>query len=244
MHGAPSLTLNDALSQSTHDHFKSVTQLEHSDSYGLDAQSGGPSGENLYFGMPFDPIEGVKKWFDERENCPGYPDLLGCQESVEPENEEKAVGHFTALVWNSARTIGCAVSDSQDILACRFGNNYVCNDEQTDIPCNEENPDPSNCQCDLSQYTPNMDGSFDDNVHQQVQDDNGVLKDEATCRAEIMDGRSALGPTDPSMQDPNDAPIDADASIYMDGNMGTNPYMDGNMGTNPYMDGNMGTNPY
>ena len=42
--------------------------MEHSDSYGLTDDEGGPAGENLFWGMPGDmwsPSAAVDAWYDE-----------------------------------------------------------------------------------------------------------------------------------------------------------------------------------
>ena len=198
MHGSAPLKLSEELSQNTYDHFQGATEMEHSDSYAIEVQYGGPSGENLAWGSPsLDPVAAVGDWYKEIEQCAGFPDQVdGCQESVDP---SLTVGHFTALVWDQARTLGCAMSDNGQILACRFGNNLVCDGEQSDLPCTDPNA-PPNCRCELFADTPNMDGSYANNVY-------GREKDEETCRAEIMSQYADKAAT-------SDAP--SDATLYAD----------------------------
>lgn len=136
LHGAPPLVWNDKLAASTYKFFKNARSLRHSKSYKLNAEEGGPAGENLAMASNgLEPARAVKMWYDEVKDCGPMP---GCKRG-----SSGTTGHFTALVWKGARVLGCALSTSKKIIACRYG----------------EGPGSK-----LSQNTPNMGGGYESNV--------------------------------------------------------------------------------
>lgn len=71
--------------------------------------SHGPYGENLALG--YNTSAAIQAWYDEVElydyNDPGF---------------SESTGHFTQLVWNNTRSVGCAVKD----CGSYFGQYLVC----------------------------------------------------------------------------------------------------------------------
>ncbi len=79
MHGSPALKWDNALYLNTEKTFAGATSMQHSASYDLTADEGGPSGENLFWGTGggWTPTEIVDAWYSEVDNCI-WP---GCMES-------------------------------------------------------------------------------------------------------------------------------------------------------------------
>lgn len=107
--------------------------MQHSDSYGL-APPLGPSGENLALGHS--TVESATSdWYNEVVDCKTLP---GCES---PKSSGQQVGHFTALIWKGAKSLGCG-SSSQNLHVCRY-----------------KGDDAKNCN------TPNMGGCYTANVN-------------------------------------------------------------------------------
>lgn len=85
-HSAPSLTWNETIARFSARH-ASKCNLKH---------SGGPYGENLAIGYP-NASATVEAWGEERKNFDYGDDA----------EFSKETGHFTQLVWNDTRQVGC-----------------------------------------------------------------------------------------------------------------------------------------
>jgi len=90
--------------------------MQHSDSYSISVDKGGPAGENLYWASwKANPTEVVEAWYSEINECNALP---GCTYST----KGGMVGHFTAVVWKGASRLACTRSDVEPgLLACRYG---------------------------------------------------------------------------------------------------------------------------
>jgi hypothetical protein len=85
--------------------------MEHSDCYSVKAPAG-PAGENLFkASYKGTPLEAVSAWYSEIADCGPFP---GCSEGA-----AGTVGHFTALIWNGDKQIGCAFGQD-GLVACRY----------------------------------------------------------------------------------------------------------------------------
>merc|ERR1719329_1459591 len=91
-----------------------LTSLHHADSYHI-PPPGGPCGENLAWASNgITPEQAVQMWYDEVNDCATPPP--GCQQP----QPGKMTGHFTAMVWKGARTMGCAISNNGQYSGCRW----------------------------------------------------------------------------------------------------------------------------
>jgi len=108
--------------------------MEHSESYEV-APPAGPAGENLFLTSGTGtPEQATKAWYDEVADC-SWP---GCSSST----NGNAVGHFTALIWDGVKSIGCALNE-HGLGFCRY-----------------KAQDYKGC------FTPNMGGGYETNVYQ------------------------------------------------------------------------------
>jgi len=144
MHGSPALKWNQKLYLNTEETFGKATAMEHSASYDLTDEQGGPAGENLFGGSVgggWTPTQMVDLWYNEVADCIWWPQAqdLACSKG----KGNKVVGHFTALIWKGTTVIACTKSENGAIGVCRYGNG----------------PGGS-----LSCNTPNMGGCYEDNV--------------------------------------------------------------------------------
>ena len=132
-HGSPALVWNNAVAASAQ-LWANAGNFAHSQSYNL-APPAGPAGENLAMGHA--TLESaVSDWYAEVKDCATLP---GCSSG----RNGKAVGHFTALIWKGATSLGCGIGP---------GRLYVCRYKAGDT---------------LSSATPNMGGGYTANVLQQ-----------------------------------------------------------------------------
>ena len=72
MHGSPPLKWNQALYLNTEETFGKATAMEHSASYDLTDEQGGPAGENLFGGSVgggWTPTQMVDLWYNEVADC-------------------------------------------------------------------------------------------------------------------------------------------------------------------------------
>jgi hypothetical protein len=111
MHDVPALSWSQPMERNTVAHFKGATKMHHSKSYALKPPYG-PSGENLYWTSSgrVSPSKAVAAWYSEIKDCRSFP---GCLQT------SGTVGHFTAMIWQGAKTIGCS-SNKMGIAACRY----------------------------------------------------------------------------------------------------------------------------
>jgi len=118
MHGAPPLVWSDAMAESANTYVSPLESLRHSRSYSLPPPAG-PAGENLYWSSwPSSPTEVVSSWYSEVQDCIGTPETFtdGCRNG----QGGRATGHFTALAWKGALSMGCAWSNDREIAICRY----------------------------------------------------------------------------------------------------------------------------
>mmetsp|Transcript_59069 Transcript_59069/g.189977 ORF Transcript_59069/g.189977 Transcript_59069/m.189977 type:complete len:401 (-) Transcript_59069:311-1513(-) len=118
MHGAPPLVWSDAMAESANTYVSPLESLRHSRSYSLPPPAG-PAGENLYWSSwPSSPTEVVSAWYDEVDDCIGGPEAFtdGCRNG----QGGRVVGHFTALIWKGAISMGCAWNNDREIAICRY----------------------------------------------------------------------------------------------------------------------------
>ena len=139
MHDSPDLVWSTAMGNDAANYADSLgTTMVHSDSYNF-APPLGPAGENLAYGHFASTAAGgienvVSAWYSEVDDCASLP---GC---TTPSSTSKQVGHFTALIWKGATTLGCGYSNARM---------YVCRYKAGDTKSSD---------------TPNMAGSYTQNV--------------------------------------------------------------------------------
>jgi len=110
MHDVPPVVWDKDVYQSAYNHFHNQAAMEHSDCYDVPAPAG-PAGENLFKGSgSYNAMDAVSSWYEEINNCGGFP---GCTSS------SGMTGHFTALIWQGDKEIGC-LGNSHNLFACRY----------------------------------------------------------------------------------------------------------------------------
>ena len=111
-HGSPALEWDVAVAASAQE-WANAGNFAHSSSYAL-APPAGPAGENLAMGHG--TLEAaVRDWYNEVDDCTTLP---GCQSGT----GGAAVGHFTALIWKSSKSLGCGYNPSNRLYVCRYAN--------------------------------------------------------------------------------------------------------------------------
>lgn len=116
MHGAPAVTWNKAVAKSAHDYTWRLTQMKHSKSYDVPPPAG-PAGENIYWTSGSATAEAaVEAWYSEVNNCIPSPTKFtdGCGKG------NGVTGHFTAMIWNTVKEIGCSLNSGGKIALCRY----------------------------------------------------------------------------------------------------------------------------
>eukprot|EP00929_Paragymnodinium_shiwhaense_P089035 TRINITY_DN4929_c0_g1_i1.p1 TRINITY_DN4929_c0_g1~~TRINITY_DN4929_c0_g1_i1.p1 ORF type:complete len:759 (-),score=224.82 TRINITY_DN4929_c0_g1_i1:58-2334(-) len=167
MHGSPPVTWSEDLAKQAKEWVDKMPPMKHSSSYYMTP----PQGENLAMNMPHKDIVGsVRTWYSEVEYCDKLP---GCEKS---KVTNKHTGHFTALVWNGVKEIGCA---------SQKGSNgawyYVC--RYTSGP-------------KLSYDTPNMGGGYQTNVHAKVKNESECATAAASKAAPASETAGGEKPAD------------------------------------------------
>jgi hypothetical protein len=111
MHNVPSVSWSNDVYSDANTHFATVQSMSHSDCYKL-APPAGPAGENLFQGTGrYRPMDATKAWYSEVSACGPMP---GCSQGA-----TGVVGHFTALIWNGDKTLGC-FNNSYNLWGCRY----------------------------------------------------------------------------------------------------------------------------
>jgi len=157
-HGVPNLEWDNdmaANAQSWADNLAAAGSMTHSASYDLQPPLG-PAGENLAYkwssqsNVQQTPAEAVDAWYSEINVC-SWP---GCQDPDSQLCDQYEgqvpcmVGHFTALIWKDAITLGCG----QKMLNLNGGASRVFS------VCQYKGTDTKTCA------TPNMGGCYNDQV--------------------------------------------------------------------------------
>jgi hypothetical protein len=119
-HGACPLKWSDDLAATVQDvygsHSGGMPNHAHGSKscYSVPKSKGGPAGENIAWGaMTLSPFKATQVWYNEIKACGAFP---GCTDGA-----RGTVGHFTALVWKTASTLGCAYTADKKGVICRFG---------------------------------------------------------------------------------------------------------------------------
>jgi hypothetical protein len=121
MHNVPAVVWSEPVFQSAKDHFENQKEMEHSKCYDVPPPAG-PAGENLFTGTgSYNAMDAVSAWYSEIKDCGAFP---GCDAGHGPGE----VGHFTAMLWNGAKEIGC-LGNAHNLFACRYkaGDFASCN---------------------------------------------------------------------------------------------------------------------
>merc|ERR1712100_928201 len=86
-------------------------QMSHSKSYDVPAPAG-PAGENLaWASYSLSAERSVQMWYDEVNDCGPFP---GCKTG-----STGVTGHFTALIWDGVKEIGCH-ANNHGLRACQY----------------------------------------------------------------------------------------------------------------------------
>lgn len=124
MHGSPPLKWSGTLANEVNSYISPMTSMVHD-------PNNHNSGENIYLTSgTADAAQAVKMWYDEVNECAtGGPKKFtdGCMK----EKPGEQVGHFTAMIWKGAQTLGCAYSTNNKLIMCRYGGNN--RDEVTEL---------------------------------------------------------------------------------------------------------------
>jgi hypothetical protein len=119
MHDVPAVTWSNAMYRNVKKIFKDQRRMGHSDCYKLKAPEG-PAGENLaWASWSLTADRATEMWYSEIEDCGPFP---GCSSG-----STGAVGHFTALIWDGAKEIGCHANE-HGLRACQYrgGDTFDC----------------------------------------------------------------------------------------------------------------------
>jgi len=120
MHNVPAVVWDDAVYQDTYKTFAQQSYMSHSASYDVPAPAG-PAGENLFQGTgTYNAMDAVSSWYSEVKDCGTMP---GCRSGA-----MGVTGHFTAMIWQGDKQIGC-LANSYKLFSCRYkGLDYkTCN---------------------------------------------------------------------------------------------------------------------
>jgi hypothetical protein len=117
MHDVSPVVWSPPVFDDVYSYFKDMSSMHHSDCYGVPPPAG-PAGENLYSASwAASPLEAVSAWYSEIADCGPFP---GCESGA-----TGTVGHFTAMIWDGDKEIGC-VANSHNLAACRYkGANFA-----------------------------------------------------------------------------------------------------------------------
>jgi hypothetical protein len=111
MHDVPAVVWGEEVYQDCKGTFENQAEMEHSDCYGVPPPAG-PAGENLFSASyAGTPLESAQAWYSEVADCGAFP---GCSSGA-----TGTVGHFTAMIWNGVREIGC-FANTYNLAACRY----------------------------------------------------------------------------------------------------------------------------
>jgi hypothetical protein len=151
MHDVPPLSWSNAMYANVKKVFQNQRQMSHSDCYGVPAPAG-PAGENLaWASYSLSPDKATEMWYDEVNDCGPFP---GCQSGA-----RGAIGHFTALIWNGVKEIGCH-ANHHGLRACQY-----------------RGGDSKDCT------TPNMGGHYGTNVFKPVYSQSECEKRVKQCKS-------------------------------------------------------------
>merc|ERR1719161_2336032 len=138
--------------------FQHQSQMKHSNSYGVPPPAG-PAGENLAWGSYLlSGEEATQMWYDEVNNCGNFP---GCKSG-----SRGVTGHFTALIWDGVKEIGCH-ANHHGLRACQY-----------------RGGDSKDCT------TPNMGGHYTTNVFKPVFSESECRKRVEECKKSSGGGES------------------------------------------------------
>jgi len=136
MHDVPPVVWSNAMYANVKKVFQNQQQMSHSDCYGVQPPAG-PAGENLaWASWSLSGEQATKMWYDEVNDCGSFP---GCKSG-----SSGVTGHFTALIWDGVKEIGCH-ANVHGLRACQY-----------------RGGDSKDCT------TPNMGGHYETNVFKPV----------------------------------------------------------------------------
>lgn len=213
-HGACPLTWNKELAADTESTFgshNSGSMPAHASgaqsSYKIPVAAGGPAGENIAWGSrvvsTLDQVEHfVDMWYNEVHDCGPMP---GCKDG-----KTGVVGHFTALVWRSATTLGCAITADRQSLVCRYGTPDAAYSSSCDKPTSPNMGNPGCYEANvLAEGTALPDScSSDDDTDDQPGPEPSPEEDEEPSAPDDTDGDEQY-PPEPPIPDHEDSDDDA-----------------------------------
>jgi hypothetical protein len=119
--GVPPLVWSDKLAADAKpwaEHLATTAEFGHPTAEWVAAHPTGPEGENLagFFRDVSEPNGGQSLWVDEKKD---YHAGTPCCKPGEP-----ITGHYTQMVWNTTKAVGCATASGNghpfSILICRY----------------------------------------------------------------------------------------------------------------------------
>jgi len=151
MHDAPPVSWSNAMYANVNKVFKNQRQMSHSKSYDVPAPAG-PAGENLaWASYSLSAERSVQMWYDEVNDCGPFP---GCKTG-----SRGVTGHFTALIWDGVKEIGCH-ANNHGLRACQY-----------------RGGDTKDCT------TPNMGGNYEKNVFKAIRSRSDCEEKLRQCKA-------------------------------------------------------------
>lgn len=140
LHGHPALQWDDAVAKNAQhpaDQSCDAGDLMHSDSYDMKP----PAGENLAIGLAA-PERATAAWYNELLD-PGYSAGDWGSDAI-----AAGVGHYTAMIWNATKKLGCASCVSagpgaaRTVWACQYAeeapNSGTQPDWEKNVPQSDE----------------------------------------------------------------------------------------------------------
>merc|ERR1719428_1495883 len=151
MHDVPPVQWSNAMYTNVKNVFKNQAQMRHSDCYNVQPPAG-PAGENLaWASWSLSAEESTRMWYDEVKDCGRFP---GCKSGA-----TGVVGHFTALIWDGVKEIGCH-ANNHGLRACQY-----------------RGGDTKDCT------TPNMGGNYEKNVFKAIRSRSDCEEKLRQCKA-------------------------------------------------------------
>ena len=132
--GVSPLTWNDNLAadaQTWAQHIATTGQFIHDPVHTGLSCTGPCYGENLagFITGISEPNGGQSRWVNEKSNFPGGPYNPPYPPGCTPMVDCKVVGHYTQMVWQTTKEIGCATASdgNMEFLVCRYSppGNYL-----------------------------------------------------------------------------------------------------------------------
>jgi hypothetical protein len=127
----PDLVWDETLAQAAKNHANANQRLGHM-FHGDQVQNGcrgtgNRCGQNIekVWGMTIKPADAVNNWYNE---CPLYPGYCNKGQDLAKS------GHYTQVMWKSARKVGCGISDAGTYGVCNYDYGNMLDQCRDNVP--------------------------------------------------------------------------------------------------------------